>query len=350
MGRSWQIAVIRGIPIKIHWSFFIIPLFYGLGAGSLAGAVRGVVFILLVFACVVLHELGHSIAAQYYGITVREIILLPLGGVAQLQSLPKKPMRELVIALAGPAVNVIIVIALAAVVPGLLNMRALTQQATASAGMDLLRDLAITNLFLALFNLIPAFPMDGGRVLRALLGLVLPYKDATRIAAWVGRVFAVGFVLIGLFTGNFLLALVGVFIFSGAGAEYGMVRRQAALDKLSAADVTRPAVSLHPLDLLGQVLPGVLSSAQPLYPVMDGQRLEGMITPQSLQLAMQRFGPATPLEQVAAVPTGIPADMSLFDLYELMRQRNANAVLVMEGARPLGVAHIADVVQALKNL
>jgi len=345
---SWQIAVIRGIPIKIHWSFFIIPLFYAIGGNSVAAAVRGVVFILLVFACVALHELGHAVAAQYFGIRVREILLLPLGGLAQLANLPQRPQQELVIAVAGPAVNFAIALILGLMgwlwQPALLSVQALSQGALAMAGVDLLRDLLIANLALALFNLLPAFPMDGGRILRAGLGFFLRYEDATRLAVWVGRIFAVGFVLLGLLGGNFMLGLVGIFIYAAAGAEYKMIRQQAAGQRLRAGDVARSAVALHPRDLLGQVWPAIMNSAQPLYPVSDGGRLEGVTTPAEVEAGYHRFGPAGMVAQVTQTPAPIaPAAMPLAELHALMAQRQLPAVLVVDDARVVGVAAWEDV-------
>ncbi|NOZ71295.1 MAG: site-2 protease family protein [Chloroflexi bacterium] len=346
---AWRIATVRGIPIKIHWSFFILPLFYGLGAGSPAGALRGVVFILLLFACVVLHELGHSLAAQYYGITVKEILLLPLGGLAQMTRMPRQPLQEFVVAIAGPAVNIAIVILLGLVVPSALDLQRLSQQAGASASVDLLRDLAITNLYLAGFNLLPAFPMDGGRVLRAILNAMLPYETATSIASWVGRLFAIGFALLGLATGNWILAAIGIFIFAGAGAENTMVQQQAIWERFVAADIARPATSLHPLDLLGQIEPQVRFSAQPIYPVIDGPRLEGMVSRDKILAAAQALGPGTPVQAITDRARYVAADMPLDQLYQVMMTKQLPGLLVIDNHKLLGVVGIEDVVEALKS-
>lgn len=341
MGKSWRIATVRGIPIKIHWLFFLLPLFYAVTAGSISGAVRMVVLILLLFACVVLHELGHSIAAQHYGIEVREITLWPLGGLAQLAEMPRKPVQELVIALAGPLVNVLIFIVLALVGLGrshdIFSEISLSQQALAITSFDLLRELALLNVVLVVFNLIPAFPMDGGRVLRASLGFVLSRERATYIAMWVGRLFAAGFVILGIYSTDLVLIFIGIFVFSGAGAEYRSVRREAELERLQAADVARPAASLHPLDLLGHIVPRVVGSEQQLYPVVDGLHLEGTVTPEKLVEGMQMFGPATPVERVISPPRQVvPATMPLADLYQLMSQHQWPAVLVFQDSQLLG--------------
>lgn len=346
---AWRIATIRGIPIKIHWTFFILPAFYGLGAGSTAGAVRGVVFILLLFTCVVLHELGHSIAAQHYGIPVKEILLLPLGGVAQMTRLPRRPLHEFVVAIAGPMVNIVIVILLGLIVPSVLDVQRLSQQAAAMAGVDLLRDLAITNLYLAGFNLLPAFPMDGGRVLRALLNTVLSYENATLIASWVGRIFAAGFTVLGVGIGNWVLVLIGVFIFFGAGAENSVVQQQARWERLLAADVARPATPLHPLDLLGQIEPQVRFSAQPVYPIIDGPRLEGMVSREDVLAGAQALGPGTPVQVIANRAHYVPADMPLGQLHQVMLTKHLPGLLVIDNHKLLGVVGARDVAEIMSG-
>lgn len=346
---SFRIATVRGIPIKIHWTFFILPLFYGLGAGSTSGAIRGVVFIMLLFACVVLHELGHSLAAQHYGIPVKEILLLPLGGLAQITRMPRRPWHEFVIAIAGPSVNIIIVLLLTLLSPSLLDLRRLTQQAVALAGVDLLRDLMLTNLYLAAFNMLPAFPMDGGRVLRALLHMALPLTTATTIASWIGRLFAVAFAALGLFAGNWMLVLISVFIFFGANAENIMVQEDARWRALRAADFLRPAATLHPSDLLGYIEPMLRASAQPLYPVVDGPRLEGMVGRDELLRALYEFGPATPVGAVISPAHYISSDLPLQNLYRILQQRGLPGLLVIDDHRLLGVVAARDVAAAMRE-
>ncbi len=344
---SFRIATVRGIPIKIHWTFFILPLFYGLSAGSTAGAVRGVVFILLLFACVVAHELGHSIAAQFYGIRVKEILLLPLGGLAQITRMPRRPIHEFFIAIAGPAVNILIVIILGLLVPSVLDLRRLSQQAVALAGVDLLRDLTIANLYLAVFNLLPAFPMDGGRVLRALLNMVLPLTTATSIASWVGRVFAIGFVMLGLATSSWTLTLIGMFIFFGAGAENSMVQQGARWQARTVADLMRPATSLHPFDLIGQIEPMVRASAQPVYPVIDGARLEGMVSREAVLQGLHYFGAGTPVQAITARAHYVHPDIPIDALYEILSMRHLPGVLVIDGKQLLVVVGVDDVLQVV---
>ncbi len=352
MGRSWQIAVVRNIPLRIHWSFLLLPILYAATANSATGALRAVVFILLLFACVVLHEFGHAVAAQYYNITVREILLLPIGGLARLTSFPKKPTQELVIALAGPLVNLVTATALGLLL--LLRSSSTSEGLPLSGGsflalsLDLMVDLVRMNIFLALFNLIPAFPMDGGRVLRALLGYVVSFESATSVATWVGRIAASGFVLFGIATLNIGLAIIGIFVFVGAGAENDMVQKQAIMAKLTVREIMHPVMKLHPLDLLGRIAPVFMSNQQPLYAVMDGARFEGVVTPEQIAIGLQTLGPASPLISVTQPPPwAIPPDMSLNELYDLMADTEAQVLLVVEAEQPVGIVTAADLLQVV---
>ena len=220
MKNSWKLGKIAGIDVHIHWTFILLPAFIALstiasGAG-LAAATAGVVLVLAVFGCVVLHELGHALAARRYGIGTHDITLLPIGGVARLERIPEKPSQEIAVALAGPAVNVAIAAALWFALVGLGGMTAWLP--ALAIGGSFMAQLLWINIVLVLFNLLPAFPMDGGRVLRASLAMRMPRARATRLAARVAQVMAVGFGIMGLF-GNPMLILIAVFVFMAARAE-----------------------------------------------------------------------------------------------------------------------------------
>ncbi len=245
---SWSLPLlrVRGIDIKVHLSFFVILVWAafswgsGMGAG-LEGAVYGIVVTLLLFACVTLHELGHAFAAQHYGLAVKDITLLPIGGVAQID-IPQNPKQELGIALAGPAVNVAIAVVLL-LVGAVLRATSIESPARVMDAMggtqwsELLPYLTIANLGLVLFNAIPAFPLDGGRVLRALLALRTNYARATRIAASLGQGLAILFGLAGFASGDVILIVIAFVVWFGAKAESQQV---AASDKApSGASVGR---------------------------------------------------------------------------------------------------------------
>lgn len=287
MFRSLRLGSLAGIDIYVHWTFLLLLGFFllsGLAAGQGAvAALLNVAFVVTLFGCVVLHELGHALAARRYGIPTRDITLLPIGGVARLERMPRQPLQELVVALAGPAVNVAIAAVLAALLwpaggwQGLLT------------GGSFLHKLLQVNVMLVAFNLLPAFPMDGGRVLRSLLALRMDYVRATDIAAGVGQAMAVLFGLLGLLVlGNPLLVLVGVFIFLGAGAE----ARQARLQPLDAQSQPLPATVADVMIRRVRTLPGYLRvdqvpedylrGGQRDFPVIEDQRLVGLLRREDL--------------------------------------------------------------------
>jgi len=224
MGSSLKVASVFGIEVRINVSFLFLLGFFWFRfyqVGGVSGAVQGVLYILILFACVTLHEFGHAFAARAFGIQTRDITLYAIGGVARLNRIPEKPWQELIVAIAGPLVNVVIAAALFLVT----NVSSGFQQVELleSPRIALLDKVAWANVFLILFNLIPAFPMDGGRVLRALLAMVTPYTRATQIAAWIGQGLAIAFVIFGFFYSP-ILVFIGFSIFVGAQQEAAMVR------------------------------------------------------------------------------------------------------------------------------
>lgn len=220
MKWSARLGQVAGIDIRLHASFALICLWIAWlswrRTGSVAGVLNGLALVLLLFLCVLLHEYGHALTARRFGIGTRHITLLPIGGVALLERIPDRPLQEVAIALAGPAVNIAIAAMLWLITPSTGGMLA-----------GILQTLLGANLVLAAFNLLPAFPMDGGRVLRALLALRFGRVRATRLAALVGRAMAVGFAVLGL-RGNPVLILIAGFVWYAAGAESRAVAAQAS--------------------------------------------------------------------------------------------------------------------------
>src|SRR5688572_15846223 len=230
MGWSFRVGRLAGIDIYVHFTFLLLLGWVALtgyvSTGSPLGAAVGVALIGIIFFIIVLHELGHALAARRYGIETRDITLLPIGGVARLERMPEKPSQELVVALAGPAVNVVLA---AAVYVGLfMNRDVLQTSEAAQVGGRLLSQLFWVNVMLAGFNLLPAFPMDGGRVVRALLAMRMDYVRATQIAANLGQGMAVLFAIAGLF-GNPFLLFIALFVWMGAAQEASMVQMRSAL-------------------------------------------------------------------------------------------------------------------------
>jgi Zn-dependent protease len=224
MGSSLKIASVFGIELRINLSFLLLLGFFWFRfyqEGGLSGALQGVLYILILFACVTLHEFGHAFAARGFGIKTRDITLYAIGGVARLNRIPEKPWQELIVAVAGPLVNVVIAAALFFVT----HVTAGFDEADLleSPRIDLLYKVAWANLFLVAFNLIPAFPMDGGRVLRALLAMVMPYARATEVAARIGQGLAILFAIFG-FIYYPILIFIAFSIFVGAQQEIAMAR------------------------------------------------------------------------------------------------------------------------------
>jgi stage IV sporulation protein FB len=302
---SWSFSVgrIGGTAIKVHATFLLLVAWYAWGAYAQGGppaAVRGTILLLSVFGCVLLHEFGHIGMARRFGVRTPEVVLLPIGGLARLERIPEEPRQELLIAIAGPAVTFLLCIVFGASLA--LGGQTLRPGASAPEDWPLVLALFWINASLLLFNLIPAFPMDGGRVLRAALASRLGLGRATRIAAGVGRGFAMLFGLWGLFNGQFLLVLVALFIYLGATAEAQSVETRLAgrgLD-VSRMMVTRfNALPVHaPLQAAVDLL---LSGDQREFPVLDNAgRLEGMLTREHLIRGLSTVGLAGTVGEVMA--------------------------------------------------
>jgi stage IV sporulation protein FB len=300
----WSIPVARiaGTVVRLHVTFLLFLVWIGAGqwrAGGQAAAVEGVLFMILLFACVLAHEFGHIFAARRYGIRTPDVTLWPIGGVASLERIPDKPREELVVALAGPAVNVGIAAVLFLVLGAGVDEAAITEMENPRAGI--LARLAAANIFLVVFNLIPAFPMDGGRVLRALLAMRRPHAEATRIAARIGQGAAFLFALAGLF-GNPMLIVIGLFIYLAATAEAQHVAFSDGTQSLPVhAVMVNRVEALSPAATLDDAVELLLRTSQKEFPVVDGSgRPRGLLTRDSLILALRRGSPATPVLEVMA--------------------------------------------------
>jgi Zn-dependent protease len=291
---SWSIKLgrILGVDLHLHLTFLFLVGFIGLTGylndGGWMGAVTGVAFILALFGSVVLHEYGHALAARQYGIPTRDITLYPIGGVARLERMPERPLQELVVALAGPAVNVVIAAVLfgALLATGNLSWPSLSVMANG----PLLERLMYTNISLVLFNLIPAFPMDGGRVLRAGLAMFIDFAQATRIAAALGQAAAVVFGFVGLFTNPFLV-LVAVFIWMAAGQEASAVRMRSALYGIPVGRAMLTDFrTLSQYDPLLRASDLLIGGSQEDFPVVDNGQVVGVLTRDDIVSGLARRG------------------------------------------------------------
>lgn len=277
---SFRVGRLAGIDFRIHFLFPLILLWVGWAAYSrkqdTAEAMQAVGFILLLFGVVALHELGHAMAARHYGIATKDITLLPIGGLARLERMPEKPVQELVIALAGPLVNVALAIPLAIMV--WFTHEPLSLWHAVEGQWSIWERLLTANIILAIFNMIPAFPMDGGRVLRAILAMRLPYVEATNLAASIGQTFALFMGLAGLFISPFLV-LIAVFVWIGAAGEATGVRVKQAFEGVYVRDVmVTKFVTLQASDPIQKAVDALMAGFQEDFPVLDPWGVAGILS------------------------------------------------------------------------
>lgn len=366
MGWSFTIARVAGIPIKLHITFFIIILlgawqWSGRSADPVAGSLFGAALMLALFLCVTLHELGHSLVARAFGIQTREILLLPLGGVAQLSKNPDQPAHELWIALAGPLVNVVIASLL--IVIGLtpqvdlfaylLDGRGLSEILGSDITLsNFLLWLLSANISLVIFNLIPAFPLDGGRVLRALLAMQLGFPRATRIASAIGQFGAIGFGIFGLLSGNLLLALVAVFIFVGATQETAVAESKVVLTTRRLGDAyNRHVLTLQNGDRLSRVVDYLLTSYQPDFAVLFGKKLLGIVTRDDvLQALASQPQDLYVSEVMRREVVKLDANLTLDDARDQMSEQGVRVAAVYDGENFLGLISMEDIQEAFSVL
>ncbi|HET90471.1 MAG TPA: site-2 protease family protein [Chloroflexi bacterium] len=361
MAWSFPIAKVKGIEIKVHMTFALVLLWAALNWGvqqqlGWAGAFYGILFVSLLFLCVTLHELGHSLVALHYGATVRDITLLPIGGVARLEGEMSRPAHEFWMTIAGPAVNVVLAIILGAITIPLLGWRAfggfdmLMGRLSSPSWERLLLDLLVANVGLAIFNLLPAFPMDGGRVLRALLATQMGKLNATRIAMRVGQGLAVLMGVVGVLGGNLNLAIIALFILSGASQEWRMTQLNAVLKQIPAsAALIDSGVVLSPTDSLARAIDVSLRTGQADFAVFDGGYLVGLLTREDVAESFQRYGPHVLIQRIMRpdFPVAQAGD-SLMDLQAKMKSSGSSVISIIEDQRFLGLATLDSVRNALR--
>lgn len=349
---KWAVKLGRfaGIDVHLHATFFLLLVFFGysywVSTGTLAGVATGLSLILLLFLCVVLHEYGHALTARRFGIGTRNITLLPIGGVAMLERMPEEPRQEIVVALAGPAVNV----AIAAL---LWLVMALMDRPGALIGIgfghgSVLPSLLAANVALALFNLLPAFPMDGGRVLRALLAMRTDRLRATRLAAGIGRVLAVGFGILGLM-GNPFLLLIAVFVWIGAGAEAGSVRNESRLTRRPAglAMITE-FHTLAPGDPLSRAVDLTLSGSQKDFPVLRGSEIAGVATQAAIMRGLRDAGLGGRVADVTVPVRTADVDTPLDRLLQEMQSEEASLVCITRAGRLAGILNLDNILEFVR--
>jgi Zn-dependent protease/predicted transcriptional regulator len=344
--RSWSLHVGKyfGIDVYIHWTFWILVLWIVLahmGSGdAVTQSLHGVLFILALFFCVVLHEFGHALTARRFGISTRDVTLYPIGGISSLEKLPDDPRQELLVAIAGPSVNLIIA--------GLLwiTLNATGQpfdlakvgEAKDVTEIPLLWGLFYANLMLPIFNLIPAFPMDGGRALRAFLSMFMDRLNATRIAALIGQLLAIAFVFLGFFF-NFWLVFIGLFIFLGASGETAMEQTKVVLGGLKVRDaLMHQFTALSPHSTLGEASEALLNGQDTTFVVVDSGEVVGLLTVNEIVKGLTESGTRVQISSFMKRDfLTVSPDMKLFDLLMELTEKGETAAVVVEGDTHIGL-------------
>jgi Zn-dependent protease len=347
---SARIGRFAGIDVYVHVTFLLLLLFFAWrswqATGTLAGVLSGTLLILMLFLCVLLHEYGHALTARRFGIGTRHITLLPIGGLALLESMPKDPRQEILVALAGPAVNVAIaaviflVLTLAGGRGGLLHLEL--------GRGGILQTLLAANLMLALFNMLPAFPMDGGRVLRAFLALRMDRVRATRTAALIGQVLAVGLGILGLL-GNPFLVLIAVFVWIGAGSEAGAVETDARLSHRPAGRAMITAFeTLAPGDSLARAVDLTLAGSQKDFPVLQGGDIVGVLTQGAILRGLRDRGREGTVAEVMQTAQVADVGTSLDTLLESIQASETRLVCITRDGRLAGIVDLDNISEYLR--
>lgn len=348
MKGSIKIVTIAGIELYVHWTFAIlivaVPMIYLWAGLTWVAAFRGLLLILAVFACVVLHEYGHALTARQFNVPTNDITLLPIGGVARLRRVPEHPQEELVIALMGPLVNVAIASVLLVF---LVATGTLAGPATVFANLEggfFFSRLMWINLFVVVFNILPAFPMDGGRVLRALLAMRIEYTRATQIAAKIGQGMAILFGLLGLF-GNFILLFIAIFVYLGAQQEARFTMMKAATEGVPVREAMITQFrTLTSENTLADVIHELVDGYEEDFPVVDDGRLVGVLTRKRLLTALTEYGREAHVGKIMQQEcTSIgPSDM-LTEAFERMQEIDCPMLPVVQDGEVVGVVTLENI-------
>lgn len=351
MKWSWKIARIAGIDIYVHATFFILILWFSLiywkAGGTLLAVFSGVGFILLLFTSVVLHEFGHALTARRYGIKTRNITLLPIGGVALLEKMPDDPREEIIVALAGPVVN--LVIALLLFIASGVNGAFFSAEPLAIADGGFLQRLMLLNIFLALFNLIPAFPMDGGRILRAILAIRMDHARATQAAASIGQFIALMFGFLGVLYNPFLI-FIALFVWVGAAAEAQNAIQKSNLSGVKVGDAMQTNYEvLHPDDPLSRAVEMTLSGSQKDFPVVSAREVIGVLGQSELLMGLSHKGKhSLTNEFMQRDVQSVDISESLQLVLERFQSSSCKIIAVTESGSLAGIIDLENIIELLK--
>ncbi|PKD43549.1 site-2 protease family protein [Rhodohalobacter barkolensis] len=352
MSASLQLGRFAGIKVQIHWTFWLLFLFIGFmvlsNDGSYADLFWNFAFITALFICVVLHEFGHALAARRYGVGTRNITLFPIGGVANLKDMPENPKEEFIIAIAGPLVNVVIALLLWMVVPLdqflVDDPEMLEEQLVSINAQNFLFYLFAINVALVAFNMIPAFPMDGGRVFRAILATRMSRVQATKAATALGKFLALLFFLFGLFS-NIILAVIAVFIYFGAHSENIMIQQISLLEGNDIEDaMITDFTILKPDDTLQVAIDRILSSTEQDFIVQENDNVVGILFMSDLAQAVREKGKQTVVSEVMEQNIiTLNAGDPLPSAYREFKRGNKNFFPVMDNGEIVGVLDMNNI-------
>lgn len=342
MRGSIRLFRIAGISVNIHVTFLLLIALF------LSGGIRWVFVICGIFFFVTLHELCHSLVAKHFGINVREITLFPIGGVASMARMPERPLHEFLISIVGPLFNIMVVLVLFYPLKYILGRETLFSPLSTATWPLTIAYVYWINLVLAVFNLIPAFPMDGGRVLRALLATRIGFQRATKIAVNFGHLFALLFGYLGLVRLNLVLIAIAVFIYMAASSEELQVDIKETLKKMRVRDILpHDFISLNSQTTLQKILELIFHSRQEDFPVVDGPRLMGFVTRQDIMAGIHKFGMDKPVTDIMRrdFPAAKDTD-SLIAIQNMMQESGMAALPVMHQDEVVGVVTIEDISRA----
>ena len=353
MNWSFRLGSVLGIPIRIHFTFLILLAFLFFSASSQSGPRSGVlslVTVVLLFGCVLLHELGHCVVARRFGVTITSITLYPFGGIAALSDVPREPAREILIAIAGPVVNFLLAAGLF-IVAGFERPLGSLDPAWL-VGTSPLWALLEANLILGLFNLVPAYPMDGGRILRGILASRMPYLRATRWAARIGKAFGALFVVAGIAMLDWWLPVLGLFLYLGANAEEQASRLQSAMEGLSVRDLMiTDYVTVSPADSLTDVLRRSFHTFQEDFPVVrDGSLLGVLSRARMLEALREEQGDLYVQGAIQPVSGWVSPSDSLKDALKRMHLERVSLLPVVEESRLVGIVTLSGILRGASLL
>jgi Zn-dependent protease/CBS domain-containing protein len=344
MKWSFKIGSIMGIPLKVHATFLLLLLLIFFAGTSVIGmgGLYGVIFVILIFASVVFHELSHAVVARYFGIAVEDITLLPIGGVARMAKTPEKPTQEILVSVVGPISSLVLAFALW-LAADLIGFDVSFTEAAREG--NLMAQLIFVNIVLAIFNLLPAFPMDGGRVLRGFLSLYLSPHKATRIAVSVGQMFAIGLFFLGLYWTNFFMILIALFVYLGAEAEE---RQTTIVSSLGGANAGTAMITdletVTPEDSIGHAAELYCRSFQQDFPVTEGTRLIGILTRELLTETLHQKGPSIRIKDIMITDFEVVNEQTpLVDVFQKMQSTGLKVVPVLKGTELRGLITLEQI-------